>query len=55
MSENKVKLVNIMVNRAGTGMGNLHDIVVVGYDNRPFAKLRVPDIGSFLKQFEMEQ
>jgi len=36
-------------------MTNLHEIHIVGLDNRPFAKLRVPDIQGFLKQFEAEQ
>ena len=44
-----------MVNRQPQGLSNLHDINIVGHDNRPFAKLRVPDIQGFLKQFEAEQ
>ena len=52
----KVKRVNILINRPQENMGaGLHDIIIIGFDDRPLAKLRVPDVNAFLQAFENEQ
>ena len=45
-----------MISRPSENFGNaLNDIIFIGHNERPLAKLRVPDVNAFLQAFENEQ